>query len=188
MANSGKFNQITPKTLLLVWPVWMVELLVLLEIRSVYYLTFFWWKLWSKVKFLNQKSQKSLPDVLTSMLLSKLVDLFDSVTLSTFQSLLLSMFLVSFQVIFNPSSDIKIKNDFKVLLKNIMVSSLTVPNFFMPMPKLLFQKLLWLQEKLMEEPMMLWVLNIWEVMPIMHGQQLKLLSWEQRFVFITDRT
>ena len=58
-----------------------------------------------------------------------------------------------------------------------------VPNFFMPMPKLLFQKLLWLQEKLMEEPMMLWVQNIWEVMQIMHGQQLKLLSWAQRYVF-----
>ena len=51
MANSGKFNQITPKTLLLVWPVWMVELLVLLEIRSVYYFIFF--QFWSKKFFKN---------------------------------------------------------------------------------------------------------------------------------------
>ena len=39
MASSGKFNQTTLRILSLVWLVWMEELLVLLEIRSVYYFT-----------------------------------------------------------------------------------------------------------------------------------------------------
>ena len=39
MASSGKFNQTTLRILSLVWLVWMEELLVLLEIRLVYYFT-----------------------------------------------------------------------------------------------------------------------------------------------------